>query len=280
MANPAMTAFLSKVQENADVIDSYLPGIESYDNTFQSVGDHPSSSKIWGEVTNLFKLEPTDQGSLDKKKRKQYWSDIEIVGSTGADGNRIEVKTEGQESGRKKVKDETHFPVPAAISEGSVNPSDELDKIVSSYAAAQEANANNLDDIVQVMAQSIKTVESIIQQLVENGATGAHYRKAATCLTKLRETYLIDINRGSVDQFNSFLVSIKNKFKSGRHAKFWRNIVDGNITLISKEEAGTGGVSPDDAQKFLEEDVIPESIEVPEVKKEEVEEDDMFDDMA
>jgi ATP-dependent DNA helicase 2 subunit 2 len=39
MVNPAFMAFLSHVQENAKTIDGPLPGIQTYDDTFKSLGE-------------------------------------------------------------------------------------------------------------------------------------------------------------------------------------------------------------------------------------------------
>lgn len=84
-------------------------------------GDHPSSAKIWTEVQSLFGLKPTDQSSRDKKKRKQYWSDFDIVSGSsagaGLDAAGVEVKREGEEAKDGKLA-RLESAVPAGLSDG------------------------------------------------------------------------------------------------------------------------------------------------------------------
>jgi hypothetical protein len=81
-------------------------------------GDHPSSVKIWAEVKSMFQLEPTDQSSRDKKKRKQYWSDFDVVSGAGEGADsKAGVKEDGSGS-QKQAKLDLAFAVPAVLSEG------------------------------------------------------------------------------------------------------------------------------------------------------------------
>ena len=70
----------------------------------------------------MFQLAPTDQSSRDKKKRKQYWSDFDIVSGTGESvvDSKVGIKSEDTttESSQKQMKLENHHPVPPVLSEG------------------------------------------------------------------------------------------------------------------------------------------------------------------
>jgi hypothetical protein len=249
------------------------------------VGDHVNSVKIWSEVKNLFNLEPTDQSSRDKKKRKQYWSDFDVVRGAGEEGgsdSKVDVKTEASSQSQKKSKADV-FTVPAALSEGSVNPVEDMDKILVILQSAKDGEASNLMDIQDVVITSLRNMGRTVELLVLTGATSAHYRKALNCLQKLREASLIDFGSSSlsvVERYNSFMKdNIKGKFKGGRHNIFWESIVSAHLSLIHEGEA-IGGVSKDESKTFLEDAVVQVVEVVPEVKQEEEEEDDLFGDMA
>mmetsp|Transcript_5851 Transcript_5851/g.11225 ORF Transcript_5851/g.11225 Transcript_5851/m.11225 type:complete len:720 (-) Transcript_5851:317-2476(-) len=283
MVNPASMAFLSQLQENAKTIDGPLAGIQSYDDTFKSLGDHANSVKTWAVVKDLFNLEPTDQSSRDKKKRKQYWSDFNVVSGTEISvDNKADIKIEGASQSHKIAKKD-EFSVPLELSEGSVNPVEDLDKIISSYVAAKNAAAGNVNEIQDVVLKSLRVMERFIELNVMTGSTSAHYRKSCNCLMKLREVSLIDFGDvvpSVVERFNDYLrVNIKAAFKGGRHNSFWKLVVDGCISLIHTGESTIGGVSAEDSKKFLEESVQAVEV-VTEVKVEEEEDDDLFGDMA
>lgn len=136
-------------------------------------------------------------------------------------------------------------------------------------------------------------MEGIIDLLVTTGGTSAHYRKAVTCLQRLRLATLLDFGSSSsavVDRFNAHMrEKIKAKFKGGRHNAFWGSVVAAGVTLVRAEETiggGSGtnnsgsGVSTDEAGLFLSESVVAVVEEVAEVKEEVEEDDDLFGDMA
>lgn len=96
--------------------------LSHHSHILHTSGDQASSAKIWSEVKSQFKLEPTDQSTRDKKKRKQYWSDFDVVSGTGEGfaESKTDVKIEEGEGGSKQPRIEADHVVPVVLSEGNM----------------------------------------------------------------------------------------------------------------------------------------------------------------
>jgi hypothetical protein len=222
-----------------------------------------------------------DQSGKDKKKRKQYWSDIDIVSTAdGSASKKMDIKEEKLEGSQNQAVAAKCL-VPAVLSEGSVNPVEDLEKILAAYETAKLDGAANVMEVQNVVTESLHTMERIIELLVLTGATSAHYRKAVACLSKLRQACLVDQYASAMERFNNYLRdNVKNKFKVGRHNVFWKNVVSAEISLIHSDETnGVVAVTAEESRQFLQENEVKVVVEAAEVKQEE-EEDDMFGDMA
>lgn len=222
-----------------------------------------------------------------KKKRKTYWSEIEVKTGEGAEPADIaeaarklarassdagsslgDADTDVESVYGSSMEDAPDF------SAGSVAPVEDFQAVV----------AFAVDPVLRVSAEqrkglvksAMQTLMDIVERHITLGASAAYYKRAASCLTALRKACAEQKEAGL---FNAFLRDkIKAPHQFGRHSALWRLVVDDNLTLISSAEVADSSASPQDAEAFLHA-VVEERVSAPIVAATD-EEDDLFGSMA
>ena len=224
-----------------------------------------------------------------KKKRKTYWSEIEVktgegVAAGGGDiaeaarklarssseaaSSLADADTDVESVFGSSLEDQPEF------SAGSVAPVEDFQAVVA-FAS---------DPILQVGAaqrqglvkSAMQTLMDIVERHITLGASAAYYKRAATCIAALRQAA---VDQQEANTFNAFMTDkIKAPHQFGRHSALWKLVVDDNMRLISSAEVPDCGVSPQDADAFLHAAPV-ERVAAPVVVAND-DEDDLFGSMA
>ncbi|XP_061465203.1 X-ray repair cross-complementing protein 5 isoform X2 [Rhineura floridana] len=116
---------------------------------------------------------------------------------------------------------------------GSVNPSENFRVLV---------RQKNID-FKEVSQQLINH----IHQFLENRGL-MYYLKSINCIAVFREEA---IKLSEVQYFNDFLEALKKRLEDKNLTDFWEIIIQGGISLITKEESDGSSLTAEDAKKFL-----------------------------
>ena len=220
-----------------------------------------------------------------KKKRKTYWSEIEV--KTGEQQGVIvpeslakQSRTDGSQSSYAEAETDMESVFGSSLEDapaftvGSVAPVEDFQAVLA-FAADPILQATK-DQRAAVVKTAIQTLMDATERHITLGASTAYYKRAVGCLQALR---VAAVEREEFSSFNSFLRDrIKLPHQIGRHSALWRMVVESKLTLISSRDTTNCSVSPAEADAFLsaevEEAVAAAPVQVTE------EEEDLFGSMA
>lgn len=130
-----------------------------------------------------------------------------------------------------------------------------------------------------LLVQAMKAMLPVVKKMVEEAGTNPHLRKAVAIVRTFRATVVAEAQGGIAglgEAFNAILREhIKQPYSTGKHRGFWKLFVDERLTLLSTAEDPSCGVTPAQAQEFLQVAAVP----VPIAVQAEAEEGDVFDEM-
>ncbi|TPX69665.1 hypothetical protein SpCBS45565_g02344 [Spizellomyces sp. 'palustris'] len=129
---------------------------------------------------------------------------------------------------------------------------------------------------IDLVTKAVEQMCDVIVKLVTESFGDQLYDKATNCLVVLRK---VSAENDESDQFNNWLRGLKHLLSVGesvRHAPFWRRVVDQQISLITKDEAGDSNVTREEADAFLRAEEEP-SAAISRGDEDEVEEEDLLD---
>lgn len=90
------------------------------------------------------------------------------------------------------------------------------------------------DRKVDRVNDAITQMQNMIERFVKNSLDGDLYSKAIDCLKALREACIKEDEGGN---FNKFMDRVKKQFQHGSHSQFFQDVIDNQISLITKEES-------------------------------------------
>jgi hypothetical protein len=248
-----------------------------------------TSPAVASALTALHSAFPLEKQE-SKKKRKTYWSEIEVktgdvaaaaaLGAIGAAGAAKSARTDGSVSlyteGETDVESQLGLTLDEApaFTVGAVAPVEDFQAVLAfsedPTLQATEAQRHAL------VKGAMQTLTEVVERHVTLGASSAYYKRALSCLQTLRAAA---VQRGEFSLFNAFLRDrVKVPYQTGRHNAFWRLIVESNLSLISSREAAACGVTPAEADGFLHARVEEVAAAAPTPVTEE--EEDLFGSMA
>lgn len=286
--NPSLLSVIQALQTKLEDDEKEIEG-NDFNAIFTSdMYTNPDVSAVWEKALSRFELVFIDKKA--NKKRKMYWSDIKIDGIVDGQQGNNDVKKAGlagQPSQAIDVDGEDTIPgdedetntLPGPINIGSVTPAEDFDNLRNIYQALRaKPTAGEATEVCKkVISDSIGTLGRVIELLVTAGGTGAHYRKAIVCLKSLRAGC---IECEEYARFNDFLRNnIKNAFNRTRHQRFWDEVKQEKITLISSDDARSCSLSSVESQQFLD-DVVEISPASTAANTQTQEDDDLFDFMS
>lgn len=202
----------------------------------------------------LEKLEST------KKKRKTYWSEIEvktgggtgmIAGAESAGVAKIARSEDASSMGDAETDVESVFGSSLEdqpdFTAGSVAPVEDFQAVVTfAVDPVLKVSAAQRQGLVK---GAMQTLMDIVERHITLGASAAYYKRAVACLVALRK---VGVEHGEYNHFNAYLRDkIKLPHQFGRHSALWKLLVDDNLTLITSRDVPECGVSAADADAFL-----------------------------
>lgn len=244
------------------------------------------------KVYNNFTLEKLESS---KKKRKTYWSEIEV--KTGGGGTGMIAGAESAGAGAAKIaRSEDASSVGGSsfasgetdvesvfgssledapdFTAGSVAPVEDFQTVVS--FAADPVLKVGAEQRQGLIKSAMQTLMDIVERHVTLGASAAYYKRAVACIGALRK---VAAEHGEYNFFNTYLRDkVKLPHQFGRHSALWKLLLDENLSLISNREVPDCAVTPADADAFLHAKAEV-SASAPVVQATE-EEDDLFGSMA
>ncbi|XP_071110687.1 X-ray repair cross-complementing protein 5-like [Haliotis cracherodii] len=103
--------------------------------------------------------------------------------------------------------------------------------------------------------EACKQMQKRVEQIVTDSFGTQFYGKAMECLKALRQEC---IKKQEAKVYNDFMTKYKDKLIGKGKRDFWDQIVQDKQALITKMECEDGGVSKEEANKFVEEEVKDE----------------------
>lgn len=288
--NPVLFNFYNSVRDKITGVVSTDINVSTglKDTLVSPFANSAAATAALNAVYQSFALEKLES----KKKRKTYWSEIEV--KTGTEGGAEGVASgDIVEAARKLARSSSE--AASSLGEGDTDVEsvlgssleDQPDFSAGSVAPVEDFQAVvafAVDPILRVNAEqrqglvksAMQTLMDIVERHITLGASAAYYKRAVSCLTALRQAA---VEQREANLFNAFLRDkIKWQHQFGRHSALWRMVVDDKLTLISNAEASDSSVSPQDADAFLHA-VAEQPVSAPVVAAAD-EEDDLFGSMA
>jgi len=287
--NPVLFNFYNCVRDKiTGVISTDINASTALKDTIVSpFAGSTTAAAALSSVYQSFTLEKLES----KKKRKTYWSEIEVKTGEGA-GAGVGA-ADIVEAARKLARSSSEAASSMASGDTDVESvygssvEDAPDFSAGSVAPVEDFQAVvafAVDPILQVGAEqrrglvksAMQTLMDIVERHITLGASPAYYKRASSCMAALRKAC---VEQHEAALFNAFLRDkIKLPHQFGRHSALWRLVVDDNLTLISSTEVPDSSVSPQDAGAFLHA-AVEERVSAPVVAATD-EEDDLFGSMA
>ena len=229
------------------------------------------------------------------KKRKTYWSEIEVKTNTasaagagavagtvgGARGSSSQASAASSSTGAGET-DQESASASSSLSlddmpdftAGSVSPTEDFQSLVAfADSPLLPIGAAQRQCLVR---SAMQTLLDIVDRHITLGASAAYYKRAVACLTAVRD---VARTHGEFSMFNAHLRDkIKLPHQSGRHSALWRLVVEDKLTLICSRDAPESTVSPQDADAFLH--AAEEVVQAAPTQQASTEEEDLFGSMA
>eukprot|EP00598_Pedospumella_elongata_P004114 CAMPEP_0184970026 /NCGR_PEP_ID=MMETSP1098-20130426/2604_1 /TAXON_ID=89044 /ORGANISM="Spumella elongata, Strain CCAP 955/1" /LENGTH=751 /DNA_ID=CAMNT_0027491883 /DNA_START=92 /DNA_END=2347 /DNA_ORIENTATION=+ len=288
--NPVLFNFYNSVRDKITGVCSTDINVSTglKDTLVSPFANSAAATAALNTVYQKFALEKLES----KKKRKTYWSEIEVkTGGEAAAGSMA--GGDIVEAARKLARSTSE--AASSIGEGDTDVEsvlgssleDQPDFSAGSVAPVEDFQAVvafAVDPILRVSEEkrqglvksAMQTLMDIVERHITLGASPAYYKRAVSCLTALRTAA---VEQHQAHHFNAFLRDkIKLPHQFGRHSALWRLVVDDKLTLVSSAEDPDSSASPQDADAFLHA-VAEQPVSAPVVAAAD-EEDDLFGSMA
>jgi hypothetical protein len=249
--------------------------------------------QLVGQISEVCSLEALERR---EKKRKVYWDEIKVKveeaggdnseGTAGAISRSTSVSSIDSDVANLRqllISSQSGADVAGAQSSGYRYRVISRDNATNPAETLLELLQGNTPENV---AASVDIMQGVILDLITMGATGAHYKKAIQCVKSMRAAVVHLATITAVTSFHSYLQTLKEQFKAGRHCKFWEMFVQeysstGEYVYVTQSDCKHSPIpdgTPADVngRLFAEEVAASHSLAPPTQLEEE---DDMFGDM-
>jgi ATP-dependent DNA helicase 2 subunit 2 len=191
-------------------------------------------------IKTLFSAFPLEVVELKStKKRKMYWADIEIITEEpGFEASDEAMSTIEPSASQVAGVVSDHQAEGAVIELSSLNPSEDFERLIKIIPTSD-------------FGKLFSKMTEVIEQLVTQGGSNAHFRKSVAALKVFRKS---SIDTKNANVYNGFLKSTIKPFSTGRFVTFWGNffVPEGiTLSLITASECPSSAISNSDAADFL-----------------------------